>query len=74
MYFGLGQILYLFTLNARDFSSPVSGFSQVFTRPMAEGVSAFGQHRKFPLHARKPLVPRVPFVELGYVKQYHKQG
>ena len=74
MYFGLGQILYLFTLNARDFSSAVSGFCHVFTRPMAEGVTACGQHRKFPLHARKPLVPRVLFVELGYVKQYHKQG
>jgi len=24
-------------------------------------VSGFGQHRKFPPHARKPLVPRVPF-------------
>jgi len=41
------------------FSSAVSGFCQVFivtlarVRPTAEDVSAFGQHRKFPLHARK---------------------
>ena len=31
------------TLGARDFSSAVSGFCQVF----------IGQHRKFPPHARK---------------------
>ena len=43
------------TLGARDFSSAVSGFCQV----TAEDVSAFGQHRKFPPYARKPLVPRV---------------
>ena len=53
------------TLGAGDFSRAVSGFRQVFIatraksgflsrlRPTAEGVSAFGQHRKFPLHARK---------------------
>ena len=55
------------TLGARDFSSAVSGFCQVFivTRaffsqrrhswlgPTAEDVSAFAQHRKFPPHARK---------------------
>ena len=57
------------TLGARDFSSAVSGFCQVFIvtraksffsrlrrswlRPTAEDVSAFGQHRKFPPHARK---------------------
>ena len=62
MYFGLGQILYLFSLSARDFSSAVSGFCQVFIRPMAEIVSAFGQHRKFPPPARTPLIPRVLFV------------
>ena len=39
------------TLGARDFSSAVSGFCQL--RPTAEDVSAFGQHRKFPPHARK---------------------
>ena len=33
----------VFTLGARDFSSAVS----------AQDVSAFGQHRKFPPHARK---------------------
>ena len=79
------------TLGARDFSSAVSGFCQVFIvtrakikplffftkfcdilsfhypgyqrffsrlrrswlRPTAENVSAFGQHRNFPPHARK---------------------
>ena len=50
------------TLGARDFSSAVSGFCQVFIvtraffsrlRPTAEDVSAFGQHRNFPAHARK---------------------
>ena len=50
------------TLGARDFSCAVSGFCQVFMvtrakasrlRPTAEDVSAFGQHRKFPPHARK---------------------
>ena len=53
------------TLGARDFSSAISGFCQVFKvtrakwlrrswlRPMAEDVSAFGQHRKFLPHARK---------------------
>ena len=55
------------TLGARDFSSAVSGFCQVFIvtraffsrlrrsklRPTAEDVSAFSQHRKFPPHARK---------------------
>ena len=47
------------TLGARDFSSAVSGLCQVFgfacswLRPTAEDVSAFGQHRKFPPHARK---------------------
>ena len=35
------------SLGARDFSSAVSGFCT------AEDVSAFGQHRKFPPHARK---------------------
>ena len=34
------------TLGARDFSSAVSGFCQVAAR-------GFGQHRKFPPHARK---------------------
>ena len=38
------------TLGARDFSSAVSGF---WLRPTAENVSTFGQHRKFPPHARK---------------------
>ena len=53
-----------FTLGARDFSSAVSGFCQVFIvtrargffwrlRPTAEDVSAFGQDRKFPPYARK---------------------
>ena len=48
------------TLGARDFSSAVSGFCQVFIvtrrswiRPTAEDVSALSQHRKFTLHARK---------------------
>ena len=57
------------TLGARDFSSAVSGLCQVFIvtrakrfsrgfacswlRSTAEDVSAFGQHRKFPPHARK---------------------
>ena len=47
------------TLGARDFSSAVSVFCQVFIvtrswlRPTAEDVSAFGQNRKFPPHARK---------------------
>ena len=49
------MIYYIFspTLGARDFSSAVSGFCQVFI--VAEDVSAFGQHahRKFPPHARK---------------------
>ena len=44
------------TLGARDFSSAVSGFCQVFivfflSSPLV--ASAFGQHRKFPPHARK---------------------
>ena len=61
------------TLGARDFSSAVSGFCQVFIfsllrrswlRPTAENVSAFGKHRKFPPHARKPLVPRVIYGHL----------
>ena len=53
-----------FTLGARDFSRAVSGFCQVFIvtraslrrswlRPTAEDVSAVGQHRRFPPHARK---------------------
>ena len=52
------------TLGSRDFSSAVSGFCQVFIvtraksffsrlRPTAEDMSAFGQYRKFPPHARK---------------------
>ena len=50
------------TLGARDFSSAVSGFCQVFIfsrlrrswlRPTAENVSTFGKHRKFPPHPRK---------------------
>ena len=45
------------TLGARNFSSAVSGFCQVFIvtrlRPTAEDVSAFGQHLNFPPHARK---------------------
>ena len=55
------------TLGARDFSSAVSGFCQVFImtraffsqlrrswlRPTAEDVSAFGRHRKFPPDERK---------------------
>ena len=61
------SIVYIITLGSRDFSSAVSGFCQVFIvtraffsrlrrswfRPTAEDVSAFGQHRKFPPHARK---------------------
>ena len=39
----------MLTLGARDFSSAVSGFCQVFI----VNVSALGQHRKFPPHARK---------------------
>ena len=51
--------------SARDVSSAVSGFSQVFIysdpremffsrlQPTAEDVSAFGRHRKFPPQARK---------------------
>ena len=39
------------TLGARDFSSAVSGFSQVFIVTRAK--SGFGQHRKFPPHERK---------------------
>ena len=35
-------------------------FQARFPRPTAEDVSAFGQHRKFPPHARKTLVPREP--------------
>ena len=54
------------TLGARDLSSAVSGFCQVFIVTRAK--SAFfsrlrrtteGRHRKFPPHARKPLVARV---------------
>ena len=43
------------TLGARDFSSAVSGFCQVFivTRASPLVASAFGQHRIFPPHARK---------------------
>ena len=43
------------TLGARDFSSAVSGFCQVFivTRASPLVASAFGQHQKFPPHARK---------------------
>ena len=47
------------TLGAREFSSAVSGFCQVFivTRIFLTAsplvASAFGQHRKFPPHARK---------------------
>ena len=47
------------TLGVRDFSSAVSGFCQVFIVTRAKWlrrswrVSAFGQHRKFPPHARK---------------------
>ena len=55
------------SLGARNFSSAVSGYCQVFMvtrarlrrswlRPTAEDVSAFGQHRKFPLLARKYVV------------------
>ena len=57
------------TLGARDFSSAVSGFCQVFIvtrlrrswlRPTAEDVSAFGQHTENSRPTReKPLVPRV---------------
>ena len=39
------------TLGARDFSSAVSGFCQVFIAPLV--ASTFGQYRKFPPHARK---------------------
>ena len=46
----LVSLILIRTLGARDFSSAVSGF---WLRPTAEDVSAFGQHRKFPLHARK---------------------
>ena len=56
-------ISFALTLGARDFFSAVSGFCQVFIRtraksrswlrPTAEDVLAFGQHRKFPPHARK---------------------
>ena len=45
------------TLGARDFSSAVSRFfsrlRRSWLRPTAEDVSAFGQHQKFPPHARK---------------------
>ena len=51
------------TLGGRDFSSAVSGFCQVFivflaalplvASATAEDMSAFGQQRKFPPHARK---------------------
>ena len=40
------------TLGARDFSGAVSGFCQVFIVTLL-AVSAFGQRRKFPPHARK---------------------
>ena len=43
------------TLGARDFTSAVSGFCEVFI-VTAEDVSAFGQHRKSPPHARKTSV------------------
>ena len=46
----LVSLILIRTLGARDFSSAVSGF---WLRPTAENVSASGQHRKFPLHARK---------------------
>ena len=36
-----------------------SRLRRLWLRLMAEDVSAFGQRRKFPPHARKPLVPRV---------------
>ena len=55
-----GLLVAYSTLGARDFSSAVSGFCQVFlvvsppvASAYAEDVSAFGQHRKFPPHARK---------------------
>ena len=42
------------TLGTGDFSSAVSGFWRVFAAsPIAEDVSAFGQHRKFSPHAGK---------------------
>ena len=49
------------TLGTRDFSSAVSVSGESSRlRPIAEDVSAFGQHRKFSPHARtEPLVPRV---------------
>ena len=34
-------------------ASPARGFACSWLRPTAEDVSAFGQHRKFPPHARK---------------------
>ena len=42
----LVSLILIRTLGARDFSCAVSGF---WLRPTAEDVSAFGQHRKFPL-------------------------
>ena len=54
------------TLGARDFSSAVSGFCQVFIvtrrswlRPTAEDVSAFGNTENSRRTREKPLVPRV---------------
>ena len=47
---------YKYTLGARAFSSAVSVFCQVFIVTRAASpflASAFGQHRKFPPHARK---------------------
>ena len=54
-------IIEVSTLGARDFSSAVSGFCQVFIvaslRPTAEAVLAFERHRKFSRTREKPLVP-----------------
>ena len=61
----------LLTLGARDFSSAVSGFCQVFIvtraksgffsrlRPTAEDVSAFASTENSRRAREKPLVPRV---------------
>jgi len=48
--------LSIISVGARDFSSAVPGFCQVLIVTRAKSflaVLAFGQHRKFPPHARK---------------------
>ena len=58
----LGTVKQLSTLGARDFSSAVSGFFQVFivtrAKSFAARVWAFESHRT----REKPLVPRVAVV------------